>query len=478
MFGGLMAKFICAVCGHIYEGDVLPEDYVCPVCKVSAEFFSEIQPAEREETVFIEVDDDNPSIMRDPSKCVSCGNCKSVCRYKQGVYGYYDIQKIKCRSICIDCGQCTLNCPKMALNYKEDYKKLKALIENKQGRVFVFQTAPATRVALAEEFGGDAGEINTGKLVSMLKILGADYVLDTTFGADMTVMEEANEFLERLKFNNNLPLMTSCCPSWVKFVEIFYPRYIKNLSTARSPISMQGSLIKTYFAKKMGIDPKNIVSVSITPCTAKKAEIKKFNDIDFVIPVRELAKWFKEKKLNYFNLKNADFDSIMGTGSGAGMIFGTSGGVMEAVLRTAYFLSTGKDMQNLEIKEVRNLDGYVESQLDFAGKKLSLVSVSGTVNARKLFEEIKSGKKFDFVEVMACLGGCLGGGGQPINIKLSHEQTRINRSKALYKLDSEATIRFSYKNPEVKKVYKEFLKGFKSPLLHTTYQDRHDLLGE
>ena len=472
-----MAKFVCAVCGYVYEGESLPEDFVCPVCGIGAEFFSEMKSAEREETVFIEVDDDNPSIARDPEKCVYCGNCKSVCRFKQGVYGYYDLQKIKCKSVCIDCGQCTLNCPKLALNYKKDYEKLQKIIDSKQ-KTIIFQTSPSVRVSLAEAFGGNAGDICTGKLVAMLRALGADYVLDTTFGADMTVMEEANELIQRLKTGKNLPIMTSCCPAWVKFVEIFYPEMIGHLSSARSPISMQASLIKTYFAKKIGKNPQDIVSVAVTPCTAKKAEIKKFGDADFVIPVRELADWFKERGLNYQDLAESNYDSFMQTGSGAGVIFGTSGGVTEAVLRTAYFLMTGKDLKALEIKPVRNLDGFVEAEIELAGKKLSLVSVSGTINARKMFDEIKSGKKYDIVEVMACLGGCMAGGGQPINAKLSHEQTRKQRSEALYKLDEGSAVRYSYKNPDVIAVYKTFLKGFGSPLLHTTYQDRSEILGE
>ena len=471
-----MAKFVCAVCGYVYEGEKLPEDFVCPICGIGAEFFKEVKNTAREETVYVEIDDDNVAISRAPSKCVACGNCKSVCRFKQGVYGYYDLQKIKCKSICIDCGQCTLNCPKKALDIKKDYKKLQEII-NSRKKTIVFQTSPSVRVSLAEEFGGEAGEICTEQLVGLLRELGADYVFDTTFGADMTVMEEAHEFLDRLKTGKNLPIMTSCCPAWVKFVEIFYPDKINHLSSTKSPISIQGSLIKNYFTKIINKNPQDIVSVAITPCTAKKDEIKKFDDVDFVIPVRELAEWVKSKNIDYFKIKKSSYDNFMSTGSGAGIIFGSSGGVTEALLRTAYFLKTGKDLQNVEFKIVRNLDGFVEAEIDFAGRKLSIVSVSGTINARKMFDEMKKGKKYDIVEVMACLGGCMSGGGQPINVKLSHEQVRQKRSDALYELDKNSQVRFSYKNPNVNFVYKHFLKNFGSPLLHTKYQDKSDILG-
>ncbi len=473
-----MSKHVCKVCGYVYEGDfnALSDDWVCPLCGVGKEFFKEAKKAKREETVYLDLDEDNLAVCRDPSKCVKCGNCKSVCRYKQGVYGHYNINKCKCKTVCVECGQCSIACPAGAINFKNDYKALIELMKDKS-KTFVFQVAPSARISLAEAFGKEEGTLCTSKLVGALRKLGANYVFDTTFGADLTIMEEAHELICRLKKGQNLPLMTSCCPSWVKFVEIFKPDKINLLSSCKSPISMQGAMIKSYWAQNMGIDPKNIVIVAITPCTAKKAEVARLQSADFAIPVRELAEWMKLKKIDFDKLKDCKFDSLMGEGSGAGVIFGSSGGVMEAALRTAYFMLNGKNPEQLEFKQVRSLKGFVECEVNLGAKTVKVAVVSGLVNARKLFAKMDEGEKYDFVEVMACLGGCMAGGGQPKSVLKTYEDVRKMRSKALYAIDQNAKVRFCHENPDIKAIYKEYLHDFGSPLLHTKYEDRSDILG-
>lgn len=468
-----MKKYICRVCGYEHVGE-LDETVVCPVCNLGAEFFKEIVPSGGGDSAFVEIAADNRAICRDPSKCVNCGNCKSVCKYKQTVFGRYN-NKI-CKSICVDCGQCSIACPAGAIDFKQDYHRLQQEMTDKS-KIFVFITAPATRVSLAEAFGQPEGTICTEQLVGALRALGAKYVFDATFGADLTIVEEANELVSRLKSGKRLPMFTSCCPSWVKFAEIFYPNLLKNLSSCLSPLSMQGKIIKTYWAESMGFNPDNVCVVAIAPCTAKKAEAAEKDCFDYAIPIRELKKWLDEREIAFSDIPCSVFDSIIGNGSGAGVIFGSSGGVMEAVLRTAYHLITGRGAEQLSFHEIRRLDGLVESEIWIGAYKLKVAAVSGLSNARKLIDRINKGEHFDFVEVMACLGGCLAGGGQPKNIRHSYEEIRKMRSQALYYIDKFSDVRCAHENPEIKMLYKNFLLATGNPLLHTKFKDKSGILG-
>ena len=422
---------------------------------------------------------DNCSIKRKDSKCVLCGKCKDVCKKKMGVAGFwkYDSEDI----VCINCGQCANVCPVDAITEQDDSDKLLQVLDGKEKTV-IFITSPATRVSLGEMFDLPAGEFVAGKMVSALKRLGAKYVFDVTFGADLTIMEEASELIDRIKNNKVLPQFTSCCPAWVKFVETFYPQYISNLSSCKSPISMQASVIKNYFAKQQNINPKDIYLVAVTPCVAKKFEIKREElisaygfDTDLVISVRELGKLLKKQKVNFKNLKDEEFDTAFPTGSGAGVIFGASGGVMEAAVRTAYFLTTGENppADLLKFKKLRGYNEIKTAKVTLLGKEIKLCAIFGTNAARSVLDKLKT-KKLDMLEVMACPNGCVGGGGQP---KQNDNDTAVQkRGETLFNQDSKMTKRSSYENEQIKKIYEEFLGAPLSETaekyLHTTYRKR------
>ena len=422
---------------------------------------------------------DNCSIKRKDSKCVLCGKCKDVCKKKMGVAGFwkYDSEDI----VCINCGQCANVCPVDAITEQDDSDKLLQVLDGKEKTV-IFITSPATRVSLGEMFDLPAGEFVAGKMVSALKRLGAKYVFDVTFGADLTIMEEASELIDRIKNNKVLPQFTSCCPAWVKFVETFYPQYIPNLSSCKSPISMQASVIKNYFAKQQNINPKDIYLVAVTPCVAKKFEIKREEltsaygfDTDLVISVRELGKLLKKQKVNFKNLKDEEFDTAFPTGSGAGVIFGASGGVMEAAVRTAYFLTTGENppADLLKFKKLRGYNEIKTAKVTLLGKEINLCAIFGTNAARSVLDKLKT-KKLDMLEVMACPNGCVGGGGQP---KQNDNDTAVQkRGETLFSQDAKMQKRSSYENEQIKKIYEEFLGAPLSETaekyLHTTYRKR------
>ena len=443
------------------------------------------------------VDDLSPSIVRDADKCVLCRRCTATCKNVQNIGAIACINRgfESCISTtdekslndvnCTFCGQCIEACPTGALHEKDTTEEVWAKLRDPE-TVVIVQTAPAVRVALGEEFGMEIGTNVTGKMVTALKRLGFDKVFDTNTGADFTIMEEANEFIERFTENNNIPMITSCSPGWIKFIEMNYPELLPHLSTCKSPHQMFGALIKTYYAEKENIDPKKIYMVSVMPCIAKKFERQRdemvndgLYDVDNVITTRELARMIKQGNIEFTTLDDSEFDLPMGEATGAAAIFGTTGGVMEAALRTAQDTLTGEDLPKIDFEQVRGGEGIKRATVNIAGKDIKVVAASGLANARRILEEIKSGKAdYQFVEIMACPGGCVMGGGQPIkSSKIRSEvDVRALRAGALYSIDEKSTIRKSHENPVVKKIYDEFLQKpgseLAEKLLHTSYKKR------
>ena len=444
-----------------------------------------------------EVDDLSPSLVRDNSKCISCRRCIAACNDVQKIGAIGLSQRgIKTvvgsafeRSIvdapCVYCGQCILACPVGALKEKDNTADVWAALNDPEKYVVV-QPAPAVRATLGEEFGMPMGTSVTGKLATALRRLGFDKVFDTDFGADLTIMEEGTELLQRMQNGGVLPMITSCSPGWIKYCETFFPEFIPNLSSCKSPHEMEGALIKSYFAEKEGIDPKNIYVVSVMPCTSKKYEAARpelsrdgMKDVDAVITVRELARMIKTASIDFVRLPDSDFDSVMGESTGASVIFGTTGGVMEAALRTVYEVVTGKELTDVNLTAVRGLEGIKEAEVDLDGKVVRVAVAHGTANAKALLESIKRGEKqYDFIEIMACPGGCIHGGGTPIvsATERSYVDVRATRAKALYNEDAGKAKRKSHENEEVKKLYAEYLGeigGHKAhELLHTHYTAR------
>ena len=447
--------------------------------------------------VRVPMDEDNVAIVRHEEKCIKCGMCKTVCEEYIGVHGTYTLEETGGKGICIHCGQCTQVCPVDSLTERYEYQDIREAVADPE-KIVIVSTSPSVRVGLGEEFGMGAGTFVEGKMVALLRKLGVDYVLDTSFAADLTIVEEGSELIERItKGRGPLPQYTSCCPAWVKFAEMYYPEILPNISSAKSPIGMQGPTIKTYFAKKKGLDPAKIVNVALTPCTAKKFEIRReemsdaadylkiegLRDMDAVITTRELAKWAKEEGIDFASLEDSAYDDYMGEGSGAGVIFGNTGGVMEAALRTAYELITGKEAPAplLDLQPVRGYEGIREASLDVDGLTVNVAVVYGTANVRQMIERVKSGEKqYHFIEVMTCPGGCIGGGGQPKTMLPEADDARKARIASLYKRDSSMKVRKSHENESIKKLYEEFygqpLSELAEKMLHTMYKDRSELL--
>ena len=443
------------------------------------------------------IDDLSPSIVRDFNKCILCRRCVAACKNVQEI-GAIDcinrgfescISTVGDHSLndvnCTFCGQCIEACPTGALHEKETINDVWVKLKDPETVVLV-QTAPAVRVALGEEFGMPIGTNVTGKMVTALKRLGFDKVFDTNTGADFTIMEEANEFVERFKAHEELPMLTSCCPGWIKYIEMNYPEMLPHLSSCKSPHQMFGAILKSYYAKKEGIAPEKIYTVSVMPCIAKKFESKRpemkengLEDVDNVITTRELARMIKQANIDFEKLEDSKFDDPMGEATGAAAIFGVTGGVMEAALRTAEDILTGKELPKIDFEQVRGSQGIKRATITIAGKPISVVAASGLANAKKILEEIKTGKaNYQFVEIMACPGGCIMGGGQPIKHSKVRAEVDVQklRASSLYSIDEKSTIRKSHENPVVQKIYNEFLENPGSyraeKLLHTKYAER------
>ena len=443
------------------------------------------------------IDELSPSIVRDNNKCILCRRCVAACAKTQGVYAIgmqnrgfktqigSEFGKSLNDVACINCGQCIAACPTGALTEKDATKEVWAAL-NDPDKYVVFQTAPAVRVAIGEEFGLPIGTRCTGKMVSAIRRLGADKVFDVDFAADLTIMEEGTELLNRIKNGGVLPMITSCSPGWIKYCETFYPDFIPNLSTCKSPNQMQGAVTKTYFAKQNDLDPRDIYGVSVMPCTAKKFEIARpefgrdgYRDVDANLTTRELARMIRQAGLDFVHLPEEEFDDMLGESTGAAVIFGVTGGVMEAALRTVVDVLTGEDMPRLEYADVRGLEGIKEATVNVNGTNINVAIVHGTANAAKLLNAIRAGEKtYHFIEVMGCPGGCVTGGGQPIVDARTRYfiDPRAARAAATYSEDESMAIRKSHKNPAVQKLYAEFLGEPNShiahELLHTTYVDR------
>lgn len=423
-------------------------------------------------------------IVFDWTKCIDCRLCADVCPVEflevknRGADIAIETYPDENRE-CINCGQCIVHCPVGAIEAEGEFEEIEKPLQDKSKTVII-QFAPAIRTSIGEEFGIETGSVVTGQMVAGMKKLGFNKVFDTSVAADFTTYEEAQELIERVTTGKNLPAFSSCCPAWVKFLEFYYPEFIPNLCTSRSPQIMMGGILKTYWAKENNINPKDMIVVSVMPCTAKKFEIKREEmklengcfPIDYVLTTREMARLFKKHGINLKNIESKEADDPFGDPSGAGVIYGASGGVFESAFRTAYFMATGKNLDNLDVKEIRGLEGIKIKELKLGDKILKVAVVSGIKNARKMLEELKKDPgAFHAMEVMACPGGCIGGGGQPIPNTL---KIRKKRAEALYKVDAEKKMRLAHDNPSVKEAYEKYFteKEIIHKVLHTSYHQR------
>ena len=444
-------------------------------------------------------DESTASLVFDPTKCIQCGRCAQVCQQLQGVWALEFLHRghetriapaggaLLNESPCIKCGQCSAHCPVGAIYEKDQTAEFCVAVEDESKHVAV-QIAPAVRVALGEAFGMAPGSITTGKIYTALRMMGSDVVFDTNFAADLTIMEEGTELVQRItKGTGVLPQITSCCPAWTDYMEKYYPDMIPHFSTAKSPMMMQGAVTKTYYADQAKVKKEDIYSVAIMPCTAKKYEIGRdenmhasgVNDVDLVLTTRELARMIKTAGIDFVNIPDSDADSPIGAYSGAGTIFGVTGGVMEAAVRTAYKLVTDKELDDVNVTAVRGMEGVKKGSVDFDGTEIKVAVAHGMANVKSIMDEIRVANEkgleppYHFIEVMACRGGCIAGGGQPYG---TEDEIRDKRIAGIYSDDEKSVIRRSHENPEIVKIYKDFLDKPLShkahDLLHTTYQER------
>lgn len=478
----------CQICGYVYneeeEFEDLPDDWKCPLCGIPKNKFEHGSELDRElledvdsnatEYNAVTIYDDNPCIER-VDGCINCGICRRTCLEREAMRGDEDCL------ICVGCGQCIITCPKRVLQPKNDiWKFLKA---KKEGKVCIAYTSPGVRVSIGDSFGYEPGEFLENKLVGVLRKLGFQYVFDVTFGADLTIMEEASELIERIKKKENLPMITSCCPAWVSYAEIFYPKILNHISTCKSPIGMQGMMVKKYFSKIKNLKEEDIFTVAITPCTAKKGEIVRdeIDGTDLVITISELTDYMKAFQMNLQDIEESKFDDILSNGSGSGVIFGNTGGVMEAALREAYFMLTQEKLPNCNLEEVRGYNGVKESQVQIGELTLKVAVIDEIKNALPILDSIQNNTcPYDFIEIMNCRGGCIGGGGQPIHKITEEQKVKEKRIESLYQKDMNSINRYPHENPDIIKIYKDFLNKPLSEkshkLLHTTYQDKSKIL--
>ncbi|MFP4205703.1 MAG: NADH-dependent [FeFe] hydrogenase, group A6 [Spirochaetaceae bacterium] len=471
----------------------------CELQRLAAEFGVREMPFQMD-VPDLPQDDSTPSLVLNPEKCVKCGRCVNVCQEMQNVYALeflergHEVRMAPAADVplndspCIKCGQCSAHCPVGAIFERDDTSKVLRAVRD-ESLTTVVQIAPAVRVALGEAFGMEPGELSTGKIYAALRRLGFDVVFDTNFGADLTVMEEGTEFVHRLteKDHGPLPQITTCCPSWVDYMEKFYPEMIPHFSTAKSPQMMLAAMTKTYFAEQQGLEASDIFHVSVMPCTSKKYEIVRdenmyssgSQDIDVSITTRELARMIKSAGIDFAELSDEEADSALGLYTGAGTIFGATGGVMEAALRTAYHLATGKEREPVEFTEVRGLNGVREAAIDIDGTEVRVAIAHSISNVNKVLDRVKEAQAkgeelpYHFIEVMACPGGCISGGGQPYG---TTNVVRRRRIKGLYSDDTKQQVRRSHQNPAIKELYEQFLGEPLSEkshtLLHTSYTPR------